>query len=168
MIANTKNSDGVFAKSRVFAFYLPLNKRTSFPSAVDTHWLGAAQSLYSMVGRRGGRRVVFSTTQGEALSTQKCFRLLFFFSLLGACTIRIGPLDENTAPGDSPGVPEPDQGSEIPLDAAQQARQQEVDRYIAEVVYQGATALIHLGPPWDSSFLFMGGPGSNNPECIWP
>ena len=30
------------------------------------------------------------------------------------------------------------------------------------------SALIHLGPPWDSSFVFLGGLGSKNPECVWP
>lgn len=30
------------------------------------------------------------------------------------------------------------------------------------------SSLIHLGPPWDSTFLFIGGPGEKNPACIWP
>jgi hypothetical protein len=28
--------------------------------------------------------------------------------------------------------------------------------------------LTHLAPPWDSSFLFLGGPGGKDPECQWP
>lgn len=27
--------------------------------------------------------------------------------------------------------------------------------------------LIDIGPPWDSVFLFLGGSGGTNPECVW-
>lgn len=30
------------------------------------------------------------------------------------------------------------------------------------------TALMHLAAPWDSTFLFLGGPGGKNSECKWP
>lgn len=30
------------------------------------------------------------------------------------------------------------------------------------------SALIQLGPPWDSRFVFFGGSGSKNPGCKWP
>lgn len=52
-----------------------------------------------------------------------------------SCTIRIGPLDEDqTGP---PSLPDPGGASSGTLNETQQARQQEVDRYIAEVIYQG-------------------------------
>lgn len=28
--------------------------------------------------------------------------------------------------------------------------------------------LIHIGSPWNSTFLFIGGPGGKNPGCKWP
>jgi hypothetical protein len=28
--------------------------------------------------------------------------------------------------------------------------------------------LQHIAPPWDSTFLFLGGPGGNNAGCKWP
>lgn len=30
------------------------------------------------------------------------------------------------------------------------------------------SALMQLGAPWDSTFLFLGGPGGKNPGCKWP
>ena len=28
--------------------------------------------------------------------------------------------------------------------------------------------LAYIKPPWDSIFMFLGGPGGKNPECTWP
>jgi Neprosin len=62
--------------------------------------------------------------------------------LLGGCTIHLGPLDESDEveprePSILPG-PEQPQGEEEVLDEAQQARKDEADRYVAQVIYQGA------------------------------
>jgi hypothetical protein len=69
--------------------------------------------------------------------------LLFSAALfLGGCTIHLGPLDErDEAEPREPSVlpaPEHPQGDEEVLDDAQQARKGEADRYVAEVIYQGA------------------------------
>lgn len=63
------------------------------------------------------------------------------------CTIRLGPM-ENT--GENPPLlSEPVEGSQEPpaLDAAQQARKEEADRYTAEVIYKGGTVLASLPLP---------------------
>lgn len=42
--------------------------------------------------------------------------------------------------------------------------------FMSPVVTQcyNRSPLSYIGSPWNSHFLFLGGPGSNNPECIWP
>jgi hypothetical protein len=30
------------------------------------------------------------------------------------------------------------------------------------------SALTHIPAPWDSTFMFLGGPGTKNPGCKWP
>lgn len=67
---------------------------------------------------------------------------------VGGCTITFGPLDETNGASDDTtpvlpaprppggGTPAPGGGGPV-LDGAQQARKDEVDKYIAEVVYQG-------------------------------
>jgi hypothetical protein len=61
---------------------------------------------------------------------------------LGGCTLRFGPLEERDgdASGDPSVPPAPGQppGDEPVRDAARLAREQEVERYVAEVIYQGA------------------------------
>jgi hypothetical protein len=75
---------------------------------------------------------------------QRLDRSLVFSAavLLGGCTIHLGPLDErDEAEPREPSVlpaPEQPQGDEEVLDRAQQARKDEADRYVAEMVYQGA------------------------------
>jgi hypothetical protein len=70
-------------------------------------------------------------------------RLLIFFAapvFMGGCVITIGPFDEVAESGDgtTPVLPDPPGDEPVPLDEAQQARKDEVNRYIAEVIYQGA------------------------------
>jgi hypothetical protein len=68
--------------------------------------------------------------------------LLSFFALqLSGCVITIGPFDDDASVDDKTSVlPAPKDGeAPVPLDDAQQARQQEADRYIMDVIYQGAT-----------------------------
>jgi hypothetical protein len=71
--------------------------------------------------------------------------VLFVAVLLGGCTIHLGPLDENdeAEPPKSSVLPGPEQpqGDEEVLDNAQQARKDEADRYVAEVIYRGAPIL---------------------------
>jgi hypothetical protein len=59
------------------------------------------------------------------------------------CSIRLGPLDNDAGngPPQTSVLPRPNEsrGDEPALDDAQQARQEEADRYVAEVVYKGAT-----------------------------
>ena len=62
--------------------------------------------------------------------------------LLTGCTITFGPADESGAPADHSGsaLPEPEHptGEGPVLDAAQQARKKESERYVAEVIYKGS------------------------------
>ena len=62
-----------------------------------------------------------------------------------ACTIYIGPYDDSdgTAPGKPSILPDPNEGpmDEAALDEAQQARKEEAERYVMEVIYQGGTIL---------------------------
>ena len=91
------------------------------------------------------------------LRTFFCYVLgaVFFLLMLTACTITIGPYDgTNDRPDDSEySLPDPsnDDGQSTneqpPLDDAQQARQSEADKYIAEVVYQGGTIVATLALP---------------------
>ena len=79
----------------------------------------------------------------------------FFLLMLTACTITIGPYDgTNDRPDDSGySLPDPsnDDGQSTneqpPLDDAQQARKNEVDKYIRDVVYQGGTIVATLAFP---------------------
>ena len=63
--------------------------------------------------------------------------------LFGACTITFGPGDGDGAPaGDKPSplpTPKDPRGDGPPLDTAQQARKAEAEKYVAEVIYKGAT-----------------------------
>lgn len=70
-----------------------------------------------------------------------CVYVLFWICVCGGCTIRIGPL-ENTGEN-APILPDPSGGSsnQPALDAAKQARKEEVERYVLQVVYHGATVL---------------------------
>jgi hypothetical protein len=70
--------------------------------------------------------------------------LIFLIVLLCGCNITISLNDGAIADGKTSVLPDPEQpngnGDEpVPLDEAQQARKQEVDQYIATVIYQGAT-----------------------------
>jgi hypothetical protein len=72
------------------------------------------------------------------------YALVFSSIVLGCgCTLRLGPLDDDSGnePSTTSGLPPPDapRGDEPVLDDAQQARQAEVARYVAEVLYKGAT-----------------------------
>ena len=62
--------------------------------------------------------------------------------VFSGCTITLGPLDESgeNEPGKTSVLPAPEQppGEEPVLDDAQQARKDEAERYVAEVIYQGA------------------------------
>ena len=42
--------------------------------------------------------------------------------------------------------------------------------FMSPVVTQcyNRSPLSYIDSPWNSHFLFLGGPGSNNPECKWP
>jgi hypothetical protein len=74
----------------------------------------------------------------------RAFRLFIVLVTLlySGCTITLGPLDESGE--DEPRTtsvspaPEQPQGEEPGLDEAQQARMAEAERYVAEVIYQGA------------------------------
>jgi hypothetical protein len=66
---------------------------------------------------------------------------LLALALMGsACTITIGPYDdtEGSGPQDTYALPAPENGpaDEPLLDVAQQARKEEADRYIADVIYK--------------------------------
>jgi hypothetical protein len=58
-----------------------------------------------------------------------------------ACTIYIGPYEDNSASGRQ--LPEPNDrsGEEPTLDEAQQAKKEEAERYTVQVIYQGAEIL---------------------------
>jgi hypothetical protein len=78
-------------------------------------------------------------------------RFVFLFLLLAlalvgsACTITIGPYDDadGTGPQNTSALPAPKNGpaDEPLLDAAQQARKEEADWYVANVVYKGGEVL---------------------------
>jgi hypothetical protein len=61
------------------------------------------------------------------------------------CTIYIGPYDDSdrNAPGKPSVLPDPSEGptNEPALDEAQQARKEEAERYVTDVIYQGGTIL---------------------------
>jgi Neprosin len=75
----------------------------------------------------------------------ECVVLVSFPLLCGACTITFGPADGNGAPaGDNPSplpAPEDPREDEPALDKAQQARKAEAEKYVAEVIYKGATII---------------------------
>jgi hypothetical protein len=79
------------------------------------------------------------------------FFCLVFASVGSACTITIGPYDdsEGTGPRQTSALPAPKNGSadEPLLDAAQQARKEEADRYIASVIYKGGEILHSIQLP---------------------
>jgi hypothetical protein len=96
---------------------------------------------------RGGRSAATPPapsviTHRERRGIMSRFTLLYVLLLLplvcSACTIYIGPYDESSGSGAQ--LPEPNEGAvDGPLlDEAQRARKGEVDRYILEVIYQGA------------------------------
>jgi hypothetical protein len=66
-----------------------------------------------------------------------------FTPLVLGCTITFGPVDDNRAPaGNKPSplpAPKDPHGDEPVLDTAQQARKAEAEKYVAEVIYKGAT-----------------------------
>jgi hypothetical protein len=71
--------------------------------------------------------------------------LLSRLALACGCTLRLGPFDGDggggwSEPHKTSALPRPNEphGDEPALDEAQQARQKEVDRYVAEVIYKGA------------------------------
>lgn len=82
----------------------------------------------------------------------KTFRRMCACMALGlgvgaGCTIEIGSLKDmgenaTAVPGSSEAVPE-----QPPLDAVQQARKEEADRYTVEVIYKGGTVLASLPLP---------------------
>lgn len=78
---------------------------------------------------------------------------LVFGSL--ACTLRIGSLDENAMAGASPPETGESIGSGPSAAELQQKRQEEVDRYIAKVVYQGAKVLYSVTLPSGDTLEFL-------------
>ena len=72
-----------------------------------------------------------------------CLGIFLVTPLFIGCTITLGPVDDNgTLAEDKTSVlPEPKQprGEEPVLDVAQQARKEESERYVAEVIYKGST-----------------------------
>jgi len=80
------------------------------------------------------------------------FSLLLALALVGsACTITIGPYDDTggTEPQKTLALPDPqgESGNEQPLDAAQQARKEEADWHITNVVYKGGKILYTIQLP---------------------
>ena len=71
--------------------------------------------------------------------------LLLLTLVCSACTITIDPYDDTggNAPQKTSVLPDPKDGpvDEPPLDEAQQARKEEAERYVLEVIYQGGTIL---------------------------
>ncbi len=65
--------------------------------------------------------------------------LLVLTPLLGGCILEIGAGHEQSAGGDTSGAGAGGSGGEPGLTGAQHARQDEADRYIAQVIYKGAT-----------------------------
>ncbi|MCK6591380.1 MAG: neprosin family prolyl endopeptidase [Polyangiaceae bacterium] len=90
-------------------------------------------------------RVAERTVMGAYLGRTFAFLLLLpALSLMGACTITIGPYDDPEGTGSQntssvPTLPEPDnvQGEAWNLTPEQQARREEADRYVIEKVYKG-------------------------------
>jgi hypothetical protein len=75
--------------------------------------------------------------------SMRAYVLLLSIMVLGCgCTITLGPLDESdeNEPRKTPVLPAPEQssGEEPALDDAQQERKDEAERYVAQVIYQGA------------------------------
>src|SRR5262245_3668970 len=74
----------------------------------------------------------------------RCLLIYSFMFLVSGCHLTItvgdGPIaDDNTSVLPDPQQPNGSGDPPVPLDEAQQARQGEVDRYILDVIYQGAT-----------------------------
>lgn len=68
-------------------------------------------------------------------------RLYIALLLVGAagCTFHFGSMADPTE--SAPPLPDPGSGVDPSVEHAQKARQEEVERYIAEVVYQGGTVV---------------------------
>lgn len=75
----------------------------------------------------------------------------FAVLVCSGCTIYIGPYDDTrgAAPGKPSVLPDPtgEPVDEPTLDEAQQARKEEADRYIAEVIYQGGEIVASVQLP---------------------
>jgi Neprosin len=89
-----------------------------------------------VVRRATQRKVLMSRVRFPAGSRVVVVAVVAFPS---GCTITVGPFDERDPRGSrEPSVlPAPSQGEDPPLDDAEQARKDEVDRHIARVVYRG-------------------------------
>ena len=74
-----------------------------------------------------------------------CLGISLVTPLFSGCTITFGPADDNGAPaGGKPSplpAPKDPHGDEPVLDTAQQARKAEAEKYVAEVIYKGATII---------------------------
>jgi hypothetical protein len=78
--------------------------------------------------------------------------LIGLVTALPGCVITIGPWDgDDTSTDDKTSVlpaPENPIKDDPQLDEAQQERQDEVDHFIAEVIYQGSCATSRTGAHW--------------------
>ena len=79
----------------------------------------------------------------RSLRLVHCVGIFLVTPLFLGCTITFGPGDGNGAPADDTPSPLPapkdPRGDEPVLDTAQQARKAEAEKYVAEVIYKGAT-----------------------------
>lgn len=77
-----------------------------------------------------------------------CAWILTWATVSTGCSIRfeLGDAPQSNSTGDAPALPDPN-GQNSGLDAAQQARKDEVDRYIRDIIYKGGSVLTSLPLP---------------------